>query len=621
MALALVSDGAEQAPTGGAPPPPPQRDDDDRPTIRMAAGELPRIVEDSVAALALGGTNVYQRSGELCTLTREPDRAEPHDQSAEDDAFAERRRGRDILMRPGTPRIRQLSSAVLCEHMARVARWERWDARRGPKGAKGEWTEADPPQKLAVLLAARGDWPGVRPLQGIRETPFLAPSGRVVTRAGYDEETGFVLLPSVDVGEIADRPTKEDAARALRFLWTECFVDFPYRGLGESRNSTDDVAAHERYQRARSCPDAFVAVAAMLTVIARGAIQGPVVAAAFEAASQGSGKTKQMHAAALVTTGRAAGTAAYPMGRDNRTNDEEMSKTLGAYARAGNAIVAFDNVRGEIGGGALEGAMTAEDRAPFRLLGTNDVVELPWSAVLLFSGNNMIMSEDVAQRALLSRLESEREDPRSRPPTEFRHPNLLAWIRQERRRLVKACLVILRAFVVAEDKPATGTVGSFEAWSALIPGAIVYAGGPNIIDARPKGGSSDNGESAAHTAVMRAWPTALYPEGLRSLDLVRVAYEYEHEIAQGTHPPDGLDELRDALRELTNTSAGRVPSAHAVGSSALRALRDRWRDGMKLVGERDRRGVVKWRVVRRDGPAPPLPGMSSEPDPAEAFDR
>jgi hypothetical protein len=261
---------------------------------------------------------------------------------------------------------------------------------------------------------------------------------------------------------------------------------------------------------------------------------------------------------------------------------------------------------------------------------------MPWTAITIFSGNNMAMSDDVAQRVLCSRLESERDDPRSRPSKEFRHPRLLDWIREHRARLIKACLVILRAFIVAESKIDAGSWGSFEAWSSLVPAAILYAGGPNVLELRQRGGAVDNGEGAAHSALMRGWPTEVFPKGVKAGMLLKHAgFQDEKDMEKGDAAPDGRDDFRNAIRELTHTPDGRVPSTNTFGA-ALRGLRGKWREGRKLVGEPDRTGIVVWRVENRDqkppvpsvsdstdgGIDPPTkPGYDSKDDPAEDFDR
>lgn len=597
-------------------------DDPNRPVIKIEAGQLPRMVDEGNTALA-SHSNIYQRSGELVTVTREPDRVDTTDRDL--------RKGMEITLRPGTPRLRIVSLASLRVHLASVAEWRKWIAPKRKDG-EGEWAPAHPDSAATAAIldpTAAGGWPDIRPIRGILESPALAPSGSLITTPGYNVETGYVLLPSVDVGEIEEKPTQKQARAAMAYLWTELFCDFPYFGLGES--DPTDTDRSRRYEQACKCPDAFVGISALLSMFARPAIEGSTPGSVFEAASQGSGKTLQIHAIATVATGRSAGLMTFPT-HDGKVDEAELEKILASYALAGARAIAFDNIKGTLGGSALEKAMTAVDSIDLRVLGSSETRTMPWTAIILFSGNNMAMSDDVAQRVLCSRLESERDDPRSRPSKEFRHARLLDWIREHRAKLIRACLVILRAFIVGDSKADAGSWGSFEAWSALVPAAILHAGGPNVLELRQRGGTIDNGEGAAHVALMRGWPTETFPKGVKAGALLKYAsFQDEKDIDAQKMPPDGLDELRIAMRELTQTPDGRVPSSTTLGF-ALRALRGKWREGRKLVGDRERTGLVMWRVESRDQAPPPSsvsdstdggvdPPRAEEPDPAEDFDR
>jgi hypothetical protein len=600
--------------------------DPEKPIIKIQAGELPRMVEEGITALG-DHTNIYQRSGELVTVCREPDRLETTDRDT--------RKGLEITLRPGTPRLRTVSLAALRVHLASVAEWCKWQAPKKKEG-DGEWLPAHPDTAATAAIldpTAAGGWSDIRPIRGILESPALAPSGRLIMDRGYDRETGYVLLPSVDVGGIEEKPTREQARAALKYLWIELFCDFPYFGLGESDPA--DANRAQRFDKACKCPDAFVGVSALLSMFARPAIEGSTPGSVFEAAAQGSGKTLQIHAIATVATGRSAGLMTFPT-HDNKVDEAELEKILASYALAGARAIAFDNIKGTLGGSSLEKVMTAVDTVDLRVLGSSETRSMPWSAIIMFSGNNMAMSDDVAQRVLSSRLESERDDPRSRPSKEFRHARLLDWIREHRAKLVRACLVILRAFIVAESRTEAGTWGSFEAWSALVPSAILYAGGPNVLELRQRGNNIDNGEGAAHEILMRAWPSKDFPKGVKAGQLINHAFLLENDINKGAAPPDGLDDLRGALRELTNTPEGRQPNSATLGFS-LRSLRGKWRGGKKLVGERERTGIVVWQVQSRDDPPPsevsdstdggvdppttaPRGGLDDF-DPAEDFDR
>jgi len=551
---------------------------------------------------ALGGDpNLYQRQGELVRIVREPDRVIPATERDPRDPHAhlDHRQGSTIVLRPGTPRIVS-AVPVLLERADLAANWEAWKAKPGKKekGERGgDWVPADPHPTVVRQVATRQDWPTIRPIRGILETPCLAPSGRIILAPGYDEETGHVLIPSCDVGAIIDRPTQVHAQTALRYLWDILACDFPFRGLGEPDHEKDPERALQ-YSKALEVPDAFVGVTMLLTVFARLAIAGAVPAGMFEAAGQGSGKSLQIHTIALVATGRPAGVATFPT-RDGKPDEAELEKVLMGYALLAARIVAFDNIRGMLAGGTLERALTAVDTIDGRVLGSNDQRTLPWYATLLFSGNNVTCSDDVAQRSILSRLESRREDPRSRPRATFRHPDLLEVIRRQRARLVRAVLVILRAYTAAraagEDVPDPGTRGSFEAWSRIVPGAIMYAGGPNMLKAFPEAGRGGDEEGEAHGTIMRMWREDW--QGQRGTVILDALFKLEHDMAKGQAPPDGLEDVRAAVRALTKTREGQVPSSHAFGMR-LRGLRGKVRDGKRLeVGQDASAKVATFKVT------------------------
>lgn len=590
--------------------------DDEPPVIRIRAGQLPERVHATIAALTEGDRNLFQRDGQLVTIVRAPERTE--DVSCPGRTMAEactscgstrgvpcmrdRRQGRDIVLRPGTPRVRAINPPTLLLRTATHVAWETFDRRKGRGKAgerEGEWSPTDPCTKTVAIVHGLGDWPGIRPLKGILETPALAPSLRVIETPGYDDETGYILLPSCQIAPIKARPTRAHAEAALRYLWIEIACDFPFRGLGEPSASDPDRVL--QFMRALDCPDAFVAIAMLLTIFARPAIAGAVPGGLFEAAGQGSGKSLQMHTVSLVATSRPAGVATFPV-RDGKPDEIELEKILAGYALNASRIIAFDNVKGQLTGANLEKAMTAVDTIEIRVLGSNDQRTLPWPATLMFSGNNMTMSDDVAQRLLVSRLVSRREDPRARPASTFRHGDLLGAIRDRRAQLVRAVLTILRAYVCARedgaDVPDTGTLGSFEAWSRMVPPALAWAGGPNILRARPEMGRGGDEESIAHAALMRGWLSGW--QGQRAAVVIQHAFGAERDQQRGDAPTDGLDEVRAAIRVLTHTPERATPSAHAFGIR-LERLRDKVREGLRFVRDVDASAKVNtWSVLGLD---------------------
>jgi len=199
---------AESAPRRGrkraAPPPAPANDPDDRPTIRLVTGQLHDAIEQGIAALR-ADPDLYQRETTLVHVTQ---------------VTADEEAGTQGEFREGTPQIHVMSVNTLRERLTRYARWVRFNARAG------DWVPAEPPNEVVRGIADRKGWP-LRRLTGILEAPSLRPDGSVIDRPGYDAATGFMYVPNCPYPAIPERPTREDARRALAML-EDVFIDFPY---------------------------------------------------------------------------------------------------------------------------------------------------------------------------------------------------------------------------------------------------------------------------------------------------------------------------------------------------------------------------------------------------------
>ena len=69
--------------------------------------------------------------------------------------------------------------------MASSTKWIKIDTKGDPQACA-------PPDWAAQAVAARGTWPGLRPLEGVTEAPLLRPDGSVLAAAGYDAPSGFL---------------------------------------------------------------------------------------------------------------------------------------------------------------------------------------------------------------------------------------------------------------------------------------------------------------------------------------------------------------------------------------------------------------------------------------------
>lgn len=497
----------EQGPASGRKPAN-SNHPDERPEIRTSA-DLHGNVNDAIAALA-AHPEVYTRGLSLAQIVDTAD-PEAHDKK-------------------GGPVLRTLPRPTLREMLAKSAQWQRFDARAND-GA-GAWKATLPPDAVVQGVESRGYWPDLRPILGIAQTPFLRRDGSVCERPGYDSASGFALVCREHFPPVPDAPTQEDAARALASI-LDLFCDFPF---------VDAPARH-------------VPVAALLTMLAMPALGGANTPAfLFEANTPGTGKGLTLDVVCILATGREVPKSPW-------ASDEEMTKVLGAAALEGASILAFDNISPEIpfGGSAIELVLTCSGQYKPRILGRSEAPTLPWRAVVMGTGNNIVVRGDTRRRVLLSTQQTELERPDQRD--DFKYPHLRQEARSRRGELVTAALTILRAHAHA-GRPAAGVrrVGSFEEWGAVIASAIAWAGGANVAEAMPRADTSDDPVLSALGVLLVAWPT-FDPTGagLRLGALADKLYPAPVARSYGEppgEPDDGQGHVREALELLAPTRVG-----------------------------------------------------------------
>jgi len=471
----------------------------------------------------------------------------------------------------GTPQISELEIPSIRERLSRVAVFQKWNEKQH------RYIPILPTDEIVSAVRKRKDWPGIRTIVGVIETPTFRPDGAIVQTPGYDPVTRYLYLPSETFPTVTDEMSTQDHARwAFKFL-CEIFEDFPY---------VND--AH------RAVP-----IAAILTLIARPAILGSVPAFLFDASTRGSGKTLQTDAIATVTTGRGAP-------RMNYTADEvEMEKILGGYALNGASFICLDNVptMRMFGGGPLDRVLTARDMVDLRVLGSTKVLTLPWRTVLMATGNNMNLFGDTARRVMKARLEPKDDSPERR--TNFRHADLLGWVRSQRPRLVGAALLILRAYWRAGcPNMKCPRWGSFEEWSKIIPHAIVFAGGEDPMKARPEKDEEVDADTRAATCfIAKVRELIGEAEPFRVSDILNLLYRSERtRNADGDVIDDGFDDLRDAIETLVGRKGkGRdaTPDPVELGKK-IGAFRGRIIDGFRLISKSGMGGTLRWQIVKPD---------------------
>jgi hypothetical protein len=509
-----------------------------------------RVVTESIAALTADG-DIYQRGGMLVRVLRD---ADPHD---------------GILRCLGSATISTLPQANLRERLTRCATFTKHIRHNGLLME----VPAHPTTWLVGAVDARGQWPGIRRLTGVSDAPVLREDGSVWQCPGYDDVTGVLYEPSPNcqfppITGGSQGPTLDHARQALAAL-LEMVGDFQFE-------SDDHRAAW---------------LAALLTPLARFAFGGPTPLFLIDANVRGAGKGLLAQTIGWIVLGREMPVSSYAH------DSEEMRKKITSIAIAGDRMVLLDNLEGCFGNDALDRALTST-RWKDRILGKSEMVDLPLIPAWYGTGNNVSVAADTARRIIHVRLDVLDEHPEDR--TDFRHPDLIAWVRQHRGRLLADALTILAGFCRA-GRPSQNLTpfGSFEGWSGIVRNAVVWVGMPDPCLTRTRLAESSDITADTLGQLIAAWQMFdRFGHGVVISDMLERLYRTEYR-------PSDEDSvaMRAALENLVGCPPGKSPTARQVGNK-LRHFRRRVIGGkfIDTSATRDGKGMV-WRLSDAGGAA------------------
>lgn len=483
---------------------------DTRPEIVITTRE-DHVVAAAVRALG-GDEEVYQRGGQLVRVLSAATAGES-------------------TLDPGAPVIAPLPLAVLRTRLAAAAGWLSLD---------GEPKAVHPPRWAVEAVHALGEWTGIRPLSGVIEAPTLRLDGSVLERPGYDAASGLLYAPQSGVTwpALDRKPTRDRASAALERL-EEVVCDFRF------------AAPHHR--------SGWLAL--VLTLVARHAIDGPVPMTLVDAPVAGAGKGLLADVACRISTGRSMPLDGYP-----RT-DEEVDKRVLAWALGARPVVGLDNVSGKLGGDSLCRALTARVVSG-RVLGSTAERSAALRTTFVATGNNVELGADMHRRVVHVRLAPIEEDPSVR--SGFRHADLVGYVMERRAVLYTAALTVLRAFVAAgRPDQRLEPWGSYEAWSQLVRGALVWAGREDPATGRAELRATADEDRHFHRALVLGWRRLVQIDGGpitagRAIELV---------FGERDGVPAEASDLADLFRALAKNRRGEV-DARRLGY-ALRAVRGR----------------------------------------------
>lgn len=560
-----------------------EREADDRPLLRCDS-ELNADVAAAVDALTRD-PDLYQRSEQLVRVVTTDD---------------------------GEHVIRPHTAATLRARLAHVARFEKLHERTG------DWVPCLPPDPVCQAVLELREYPGVRVLSAITGAPSMRPDMSILSEPGHDPTTGLLYIPTIEFPPVPDAPTPEQAQAALQFLWVELSHGAPHRGMGYA---SDDWRERDpdgvlRFVNARNFPDAWGLIGMIFSILTRPVyVDGNIPAQIASAPTPGSGKGLQVDLACIVGLGTLPDKHTWPEADSADARRAEADKMLVGEARKGASVTVFDEIGTVFGSGGLQNALTGSGRFTARILGQSETPSFRWRPVILGTGPNVELADNMRRRTLricLDPVATENPDERGN----WRHEEIRAWARAHRAELVVAALTVLRAYVVA-GMPDVGLPiwgGGFEAWSKLVPRAIKWAGGGDLMGCRPSVDPEARNEEKERIegvidAVEKLEPRnndgAPTGAGITIADVISRLYTPERLKGQLSAQDmlDGFDGSREAIEAITGTAPGRKPRAQSV-SEALKHWNKRPIGGRQLEHAGKAHNALRWTVRNFSRPAP-----------------
>lgn len=424
------------------------------------------------------------------------------------------------------------------------------------------WTNGEkachPPSSVCTCIADRSSWEHVRPLRATTTFPVVSSSGEIRTSPGYCSETRVFVASDVEV-HISEEPTQEQAREAVARI-LDVVQDFPF---------ADD--AHRSAW-----------LAALLTPLSRFAHDGNVPLVLVQANAPRVGKTRLVQVISYILGGTES-----PAITQTKGEDETRKRAL-PLLREARPMLLIDNVLGTFGG-ATTNAITTSRAFEDRVLGKSSTISCENLTTWFITGNNVTLAADTPERCLHIRLCCEEENPNLRDG--FRYPDLFAVVKERRAELLSSALVILKAFIQA-GMPDQGLPawGSFESWSRLVRGALVWAGMPDPAVTRHELQANADVETDLK-AMLVAGIEEL--QSARSIDSGLRAADILDMIKNA--PVDAAPTLRAALIEIA------APATFPDPKTLSRHLRDakgRNLRGLVLRCDPDPKAAHRWRVER-----------------------
>jgi putative DNA primase/helicase len=368
------------------------------------------------------------------------------------------------------------------------------------------YEDTPPPMEVCIDLLCDID-PPLPYLDSIIHAPVFTRDGKIHSKSGYSKDSRkfLFLSKSLTIPDIPLRPTGLDKNRA-KIILEELLCDFPFVSRSE--------LAHTH--------------ALLILPFVRDLIAGSTPLHLIEAPTPGTGKSLLVKAVAYIALGRQIEVTS------EVRDDEEWRKRITSKLMTSPIYFFVDNIVRKIDSGALSAAITSEFWED-RILQKSKNVHIPISCCWVVTGNNPVLSSEMARRAVRIRLDSKSDRPWERKTSNFRHPNLLSWVKDNRGELIWAALTMIQAwFMEGCPKPKNiSPLGGFEEWSDIVGGILEVNEIPGFLQNLNQFYEDSDAEGAILRSFIKSWWDQHKSERVGVSDLYRLVIDNDIPIELG----------------------------------------------------------------------------------------
>ena len=404
--------------------------------------------------------------------------------------------------------IKDMKPSALDAVLARYIIWEAYDGRYKCVVRK------DVPRRVVSAMMEAPEYKHLPFLSGLAHQPYIHDKN-VINKSGYNAVTGMFGIFDEKEFDVPDKPSRKDAEAALDILY-ELLNEFPF--------------AEEH--------DKAAALSAILTATIRGSLDlSPMYH--VRAPEISSGKSFLCSIVSSFATSAVAAAAPFPQ------NDEECRKHLLSLFLKGKTVVIFDNLTSDI---APHNSFCAILTSPYhsdRILGVSKTTTVSTRTLFLSNGNNVGPIQDMTRRCCVINLDPACEMPATR---EFKKPNLLSDLRNNRAKYVSAALTIIQAWI-NDGCPKTEckSIASYTEWSDLCRQPLMWLGLPdpatNMFNTM-----NDDPERDLLGHVLRTWYDMYESAPMKTSAFVRDTMLADNDF--------NTDDINDVLTDIAGDKNG-----------------------------------------------------------------